>query len=50
METGHDLRPSAEAAVAFLISESGPGSAATAPTLAPIERIRRNLDELLDRI
>lgn len=50
LETGYHLRPSAEAAVEFLNSEAGLGFAATAPTAAPIERIRRNLDELLARI
>ena len=50
LETGYHLRPSAEAAVAFLNSETGLGFASAAPTAAPIERIRRNLEELLARI
>ena len=50
LETGYHLRPSAEAAVQFLDSELGRALAASAPTAAPIERIRRNLDELLARI
>jgi hypothetical protein len=50
LETGYHLRPSAEAAVEFLDSGPGRDFAAAAPTAAPIERIRQNLDELLARI
>lgn len=50
LETGYHLRPSAEAAGDFLDSETGRAFAATEPTAAPIERIRHNLQDLLERI
>ena len=50
LETGYHLRPPAEAAQAFLASAEGQRFASTAPTAAPIERITRNLEQLLARI
>lgn len=50
LETGYHLRPSAEAARDFLDSATGRPFAANEPTAAPVARIRKNLDALLDRI
>jgi hypothetical protein len=49
LETGYHLRPSAIAAREFLASDTGQRFAASDPTAGPIQRIRRNLDDLLDR-